>query len=60
MNSSHSVLGEQIWGTTENCEVVGEVSGHVFLLQGLHVATTDHARREGPRCMEEQLSKHWT
>src|SRR5208337_1040817 len=55
MNGGHSVLGEQIWGTTDDSKVVSEVRDHVIALKGLHVAAPNHARGEGPRGVEEQL-----
>lgn len=56
MNGGHRVFGEYTWGSPDNCEVAGEVSGHVVpRAEGLHVDATDHARGEGPRGVEEQL-----
>ena len=55
MNCGHRILSEQLWGAADDRQMMGEVSGHVIALQGLHVAATDHARGEGPRGVKEQL-----
>ena len=54
-DGGHRVLGEQIWGTTDDSKVVGEVCDHVIALKGLHVAAANHARGEGSRGVEKQL-----
>lgn len=51
----HGIGTEEGLGAPRDREVVGQIVGHVVALEGLHVAPSDDARREGLGGVEEQL-----